>query len=355
MYDYPTLILALVARDTAADAATLTSVDKIEEVAGQFFFAVFDDSLNADGSIYIASLKATEVDQGTLMPNVGDSTAVRTLQPAEAPQVRYFQMKLSIFVRDGLLPKSQIETFISRTMSEAFRSTEVLLSLARGLFGWIEKIELTYKMEICPSGNVRCQHGSACTTSVDGDDMCDCSTSMFTVDGMQCEYIATDLCTTSTDSTKTNSSSSLSFCVNGGTCREKSISVEEQPHTACHCPSEYEGSRCERKKEGPNSEFQAEPTPIQMKNRDTPDESQIVAGLSNTLFWLIVGVGGAVILLAALIVGYKINRGRKARDEPSDLEDVPACRRRDGVDGTGRTAASSEERDTFEENASPLY
>ena len=338
MYELPTLFLVLVARDTAADAA-LTSVDEIEEVAGKFLFAVFDGSLDVDDSIYIASLNAI-----AFTPEI-NSNAVRSLQPAE-DKVRYFEIKVRIFLKDGILPESNIEAFTWNTLSEAFQSTEALLSLLRETptFSSIAKVELTYKMEICPSGVIRCLHGSECsTTSADGNDKCDCSTSLFTVDGMQCEYIATDLCaygaTTLKDSTGANSSSQLSFfCVNGGTCTEK---------PPCNCPSEYEGPRCERKREGG-------PPTFQIKNRDTTDESQIVIGLSNTLFWISIGVGGAVILLFALIVGYKIKCGRnETSSEPSDVEILPACRR-NGVDGTGRTAPSFEH-DTFVENASPLY
>eukprot|EP00934_Nitzschia_sp_Nitz4_P001059 Nitzschia sp. Nitz4//scaffold165_size50357//21867//26251//NITZ4_007022-RA/size50357-exonerate_est2genome-gene-0.36-mRNA-1//-1//CDS//3329538135//1059//frame0 len=88
-------------------------------------------------------------------------------------------------------------------------------------------------------GDVSCLNGGTCVQTILGgvvEYSCDCSTAfdaLHLYDGEHCQYQSTDICSQPSKETLEGSD----FCVNNGACRTG---------MTCHCPSGYEGDRCEQ-------------------------------------------------------------------------------------------------------------
>lgn len=91
----------------------------------------------------------------------------------------------------------------------------------------------------CPDRSRRCYNNAECVASRKGTFECDCSAAyaISSYAGHECEYSATEVCEAGTPV------SDDAFCVNGGRCRKTVLKGEDHP--GCHCPEEFEGSKCQ--------------------------------------------------------------------------------------------------------------
>ena len=93
---------------------------------------------------------------------------------------------------------------------------------------------------LCPDGH-RCENGGLCIERPfdEGTYYCDCnaSISITPLAGLYCEYKATVFCSS------TISSSTQSFCTNGGRC--VTTTKEGEVHKGCICPAQYQGEHCQ--------------------------------------------------------------------------------------------------------------
>ena len=116
----------------------------------------------------------------------------------------------------------------------------------RGYFG----IQCEHKLEICPSGDHVCLHGSKCIArnegGTDGEKhyVCDCDSAFDSLEkyaGKFCQYSSTDICTK--NGQPGMGKANFAFCVNNGMCKGK---VEDgEPAPGCICPEGFSGQHCE--------------------------------------------------------------------------------------------------------------
>jgi hypothetical protein len=106
------------------------------------------------------------------------------------------------------------------------------------LKGKTEDSETEFVDHYVQCGDDYCYNGGSCQSSqVNGEARfsCDCTsavTATHLYDGQSCQYESTALCSESGG----DSLLGVEFCVNGGQC---------ESDDACHCPSGYDGKRCE--------------------------------------------------------------------------------------------------------------
>jgi hypothetical protein len=104
-----------------------------------------------------------------------------------------------------------------------------------------------HKVEMCGDNEQYCLHGSTCIEDTGGS-ICDCSKADETIGhgdqpslfaGESCQHPANDICVQGA----AFPTRPLSFCVNGGTCRDYVSPGEEDP--GCDCESGWTGPHCE--------------------------------------------------------------------------------------------------------------
>jgi len=99
----------------------------------------------------------------------------------------------------------------------------------------------------CPDGERSCYNGATCKEIYHPDGRsfltarykCDCEEAGDAKNpyvGLNCHIPAEKVCSLLTDTT-------VSFCVNGGTCKD--ITTTPGAHFGCHCSDEFEGDHCE--------------------------------------------------------------------------------------------------------------
>lgn len=102
-------------------------------------------------------------------------------------------------------------------------------------------------IDTCPDGKRSCYNGAKCREVFHPDGRaflepryrCDCATAGDTKNpyaGLNCHIPAEKVCSLLTDKV-------VSFCVNGGTCKD--ITTREGSHFGCHCSDLFEGDHCE--------------------------------------------------------------------------------------------------------------
>mmetsp|Transcript_52565 Transcript_52565/g.77895 ORF Transcript_52565/g.77895 Transcript_52565/m.77895 type:complete len:309 (-) Transcript_52565:237-1163(-) len=96
-----------------------------------------------------------------------------------------------------------------------------------------------------PIRSTDCKYGGIFKTNDDGENYCDCTNAYGGVGGSPyrghlCEHAATEYCEYGVTSSK------VSFCANGGTCKEIIYDARSVfDHMGCDCGEDYEGPHCE--------------------------------------------------------------------------------------------------------------
>lgn len=114
--------------------------------------------------------------------------------------------------------------------------------------------DCTIPYEVCADGLRRCYNNSLCVKNKTPNPVtgeygysCDCSfaESVSVVAGHECEYSATEICSSPSTSGRGGGGDSPlpHFCTNGGACG--TFVYRGQVHTGCHCPREYAGAHCQ--------------------------------------------------------------------------------------------------------------
>mmetsp|Transcript_46821 Transcript_46821/g.56275 ORF Transcript_46821/g.56275 Transcript_46821/m.56275 type:complete len:320 (-) Transcript_46821:141-1100(-) len=113
------------------------------------------------------------------------------------------------------------------------------------------------EVAVCDNGN-QCQNSATCTFNEESlEYRCDCSSTTSTTysyAGLTCEHESTDSCVYD------KSMSKITFCTNGGICKQHIEGDTDPSHKGCICPDEFEGPHCEYLKgTAPSYVFEAHP------------------------------------------------------------------------------------------------
>lgn len=163
-------------------------------------------------------------------------------------------------------------------------------------------------IETCPDGKRSCYNGSKCKEIFHPDGRafvtpryrCDCESAGDKKNpyaGLNCHIPAEKVCSLLTDKI-------VSFCVNGGTCKD--MTTKEGAHFGCHCPDSFEGAHCEYIKGTNHLNSDALLTRSKSKRENSKS-----GGLDGIIIFVValVGVGA---FLAFFVMSRRIMRKRRA-------------------------------------------
>jgi hypothetical protein len=288
------------------------STSAIEDVTSTFLQNSFEQDLGFENSVYVTALETIEIDPSDLEASIGptrntsDATGERRTQDAD--NMLFLYVDGIVGIRDGIFDgTASVQQFIASSLQNSFQDRHKLLEMMQGhpdtSLQSVTLVELSSQLEICPN-DLRCHHGSTCSQTDDGSFACDCLTAPIIVDGVQCEYAATQFCLNNSDAMV------HSFCVNNGECIKTDAPASSE-HPGCTCPEPYEGARCELI----INELSAE----RSQNLVSEDEnSSPNDGLSagDYAILIIIGIGA---VLTTIIVVYKTMN--KAKPQPKRKQD----------------------------------
>jgi hypothetical protein len=216
------------------------------------------------------------------------------------------------------------------------------------------------QMSTCGDISDFCLHGSECLTS-GKQQGCNCTGAHTNVDatyfaGQHCEHPVNDVCTEDANSIH---GIPLSFCVNGGICKNHVLAG--QPHPGCHCAQGFIGPHCELRESAQikHSDLPHSWNPVDSRGNESHDALHI-----STWTKTCIAVFGALsfgFLLAYLFVRHCRQQRQqketstdwlsKYRDHPIDGDETNIAPRRES--GFDFTFSKSNIHDAESENESP--